>query len=469
MNPSRAVTVEYCSFICNPQKDGVWSMRVELTEKQAAALGSFLNINQHVMYPSRRLYSSFSRRPSPRFGGEGRPPILLPRLFAYLRAAIPKKERSELPDLSPQAGMSSSGRDRFNQRRRSYSFLSDLLTPPTTLGAAKRKRLSEALKIYRQHFQSCRIMPVPDNLTKIDIMCRKPTTYMQVTEELPLAIRISSPCEATLHEAKKILDSVLHATLDVETTKVFSPENTLLEMYIPILNLLGVGTILKDKTAVGNVAQALDEAQEERFVHAIRAIGIAAEELLVEIYETYLREKAPEAPLGNLINDLNSRLQEIVQGVKATKDNPLTAARRLIGKAIDDEKKGNNNQGVLALAEQLQKNVFPLLESLKQCVEENPSLNLKAQKINLFPSHVQRCLSELVILRNRVSHRVEKAVSVASVGYTDTAIALRDLIVVAKWWETERKEINYKATRKSIIQDTVKRSKTQGQATDEMA
>jgi hypothetical protein len=220
---------------------------------------------------------------------------------------------------------------------------------------------------------------------------------------------------------------------------------------------------------VGNVGQALDEAKEERFVHAIRAIGIAAEELLVEIYETYLREKAPEAPLGNLINELNSRLQEIVQGVKATKDNPLTVARRLIGKAIDDEKKGSNNPGVLALAEQLQKHVFPLLESLKQCIEENPALNLKAQKINLFPSHVQRCLSELVILRNRVSHRVEKAVSVASVGYTDTAIALRDLIVVAKWWETERKEINYKATRKSIIQDTVKRSKAQGQETEDQA
>jgi len=249
-------------------------------------------------------------------------------------------------------------------------------------------------------------------------------------------------------------------------TKVYSPESTLMEMYIPILNLLPLTTTLKDKTAAGNVGQALDEAQEERFVHAIRATGIAAEELLVEIYETYLREKAPEAPLGNLINDLSSRLQEIVQGVKAAKENPLSTARKLIGKAIDDEKKGANNKGVLALAEQLQKNVLPLLESLKQCIDDNPSLNLKAQKIVLFPAHVQRCLSELVILRNRVSHRVEKAISVASVGYTDTAIALRDFIVVAKWWEAERREINYKATRKSIIQDTVKRSKAEGQETE---
>jgi hypothetical protein len=50
-------------------------------------------------------------------------------------------------------------------------------------------------------------------------------------------------------------------------------------------------------------------------------------------------------------------------------------------------------------------------------------------------------------------------VSVASVGYVDTAIALRDFIVVAKWWETERRKINYKGTRKAIIQETVKRSR----------
>jgi hypothetical protein len=112
------------------------------------------------------------------------------------------------------------------------------------------------------------------------------------------------------------------------------------------------------------------------------------------------------------------------------------------------------------LAEQIQKNIMPLLDSLKLFIDDNPLLNTKAQKISLFPIHVRRCLSELIILRNRVSHRVERAVSVATVGYVDIAIALRDFIVVAKWWESERKEIDYKASRKAIIQESVKRSKS---------
>src|SRR5579863_1078049 len=177
-------------------------------------------------------------------------------------------------------------------------------------------------------------------------------------------------------------------------------------MYLPMLQLIPFPSILKARTAAASVRQVLDEAREERFVHAIRATGIAAEELLVEIYETYLREKAPEAPLGNIIHDLNTRVQEMVHGAKVAKESPLSVARKNIGKAIETEKRSSNSRAVLLLAEQLQKNVLPVLDSLRQSIDDNPSFNAKAQKIGLFPESVQRCLSELVILRNRVSHRV---------------------------------------------------------------
>jgi hypothetical protein len=443
----RAALDEYCGFIHNPQKDGVWSLRIELTEKQASSLATFLNIEASMLRLRRSPYSS-----------DERPPVLIPRLFAYLRGAIPQKERAELPSLTPKI-QSQPWRSAFIPYRRGYSLFAELLTPPPRLGATKRRRLHKALEIYRRHFLSCMVVAVPESVTKVDVACRDPLIYFQVTEEIPHALRVSSPCEASLNAVKSILDLTTQTTLDSETTKIFSPESTLMQMYLPMLQLVPLSSVLKDKTARGNVRQALDEAQEDRFVHSIRATGIAAEELLVEIYETYLREKAPEAPLGNLMNDLSGRLQEIVHGVRASKESPLATARKMIGKTIETEKQGPKSQGVLALCEQIQKNMLPVLEALKQCIDDNPSLNIKAQKITLFPAHVQRCLSELLILRNRVSHRVERAVSVASVGYVDTAIALRDFIVVAKWWETERRKINYKGTRKAIIQETVKRSR----------
>lgn len=458
MSTTRAALDEFCGFIHNPQSDGVWSLRIELTDKQVSSLATFLNIHPYILDPRRRFHPGKGRYPYYGYLPDERPPVLIPRLFAYLRGAIPQEERSELPSLTRQQE-SQPRWSAITPYRRAYQSLIELLTPPPRLGTAKRRRLHKALEIYHQQFLRCRVESVPESITKMDVVCRDPLTYFQVTEELPHALRISSPCEATLHAIKRMLDLTAQTTLNSETTKIFSPESTLMQMYLPMLQLVPLSSVLKDKTATSNVRQALDEAQEDRFVHSIRATGIAAEELLVEIYETYLREKAPEAPLGNLMTDLNARLQEIVHGVKASKEDPLGVARKMIGKTMEAEKQSTNNQGVLMLSEQIQKNILPVLEGIKQCIDDNPSLNLKAQKIALFPSHVQRCLSELVILRNRVSHRVERAISVASVGYVDTAIALRDFIVVAKWWETERRKINYKGTRKAIIQETVKRSR----------
>jgi hypothetical protein len=51
----------------------------------------------------------------------------------------------------------------------------------------------------------------------------------------------------------------------------------------------------------------------------------------------------------------------------------------------------------------------------------------------------------------------------------DTAIALRDFIVVAKWWEAERRQLSYKTTRKNIIQETVKRSQSRELEMEESA
>jgi hypothetical protein len=467
MQPSHAALQDYLGFISNPQGEGVWSLRIELSENQVAKLGSFLNVTQHMSRgrfgsPYPRHYSLKSYRPL--YGYEDGPPIFVPRLFAYLRAAMAQKDKLGLPNLTVQQDELRGTRAGILKQRRTYRFFDDILTPPTRLSPAKRQRLRKALEIYQQYFVSCRMIPVPEEIAKIDVVCSNPVTYFQIHEDSS-ALRISSPSESVLHQVSEILATVIQDDVDAELTKVFSPENALMAMYLPILRLIPFGLMLRDKTSAVNVSQALDEAREERFVHAIRAIGIAAEELLVGIYETYLREKAPEAPLGNIINELNERVQEAVQGAKASRESSLGAAKKQIGRAIETEKNAQNNPSIILLAEQLQQNVIPILESLKQSLDENTALSLKAQKIQLFPPNVKRCLSELVNLRNRVSHRVEKVVSVASVGYVDTAIALRDFIVVAKWWESERKQLNYKATPKIMIQETVKRSRSQDAGT----
>lgn len=457
MQTARATLDEYRSFICNPQGDGVWSTRIEFTDRQISRLGSLLNIEPYMLKPARSNHYLTWRVPHYAYGD--RPGVLLARLFAYLRAVMPAKERTELPPLASREGTRYAGINSPMQRR-TYRFYHDLLTPPARLSAAKRQSLSGAARLYRKHLASCEISPVPEDPAKIHITCPAPLTYLQAREELP-ALRISSPCEATLQGTYAILCEVLKDKPDAETTKVFSPESALMGMYIPVLEILPLNSVLKERSASDNIRQALSEAREDRFVHAVRAIGIATEELLVEAYETYLREKAPEAPLGNIIHDLNARIQDVVQGIKPASQNQLAGARKRIGNAIETEKRARGSASLLALAEEIQKSVLPAIEALRQAIDGSPVTNPKSQGTSIFPARVRRCLSELVILRNRVSHRVERVVSVASVGYIDAAIALRDFIIVAKWWESERKKINYKASRKAIVEGTVRRSASQ--------
>jgi hypothetical protein len=461
MEPTKATLTEYKAFITDPQRYGVWSLRIELSERHLLGLSRGLNLEESMTTSRRRYYH-------PRYGGIGysrdviddRPPLIIPRLFAYLRATIPQKERDSLPELSQSKDQAQGKGRRFAPYRRGYSFYDELLTPPPHLGSAKQRAMAKAAAIYREHFISCRIAPVPENPVKVNFLCRDPLVYFQVAEELPASIQILSPCEGTLVTLQRLLEAFSGDKYSAELTKVFSPENALMEMYLPMFRLTTLSTIIKDRTAAKNVAQSLEEAEEDRFVHSIRAIGIAAEELLVEIFETYLREKAPEAPLGNLITELQSRLQEIVLGAKPIKENLLAVGSIYLGKIIEEEeKRPKPSNSILELLKALQKYVLPPLENIRSLIDENPVLNTKTQKIALFPSTVQRCLSELVILRNRVSHRVERGTSVASVGYIDTAIALRDFVVVAIWWERERSQINYKSNRKTIIQATVKKSK----------
>jgi hypothetical protein len=452
--PTRASIDDFRTFLGDPQGEGVWSMRVELSDAQTSSLARFLNIESYMLRGGRGgYYSYFGKIP---YGYNDRPAVLMPKLFSYLRASIPQKDRVGLPGLTLQEDARPSSPAGL-MRRRGYGFIQQFSTPPSRVSSAKQHILGKAVRIYRQEFLRSQIKPVPEDFSKIDVPCREPLGYFQVAEELPV-LRMSSPCETTLHNLRDILETVIKGKLETELTKVFSPESTLMGMYLPMLQLVPLSSVLKDRSSIRNLQQALSEAREERFVHAVRAIGIAAEELLVEIYETYLREKAPEAPLGSIIQDLSGRIQEVIHGAKATKNNSLGAVRKQVGKAIEKEKASINSESFLLLAEQLQKAIIPILEDLRLSFDEHPYLNIKTQKVNLFPLRVQRCLSELIILRNRVSHRVERVVSVASVGYIDTAVALRDFVVIAHWWESERKRIDYKSTRKVMIQETVKRS-----------
>lgn len=446
------------SFLRNPQIHGVWCLRAYFGHEKRAKLESLLNIDRQ---PNRTLR---------RYAETESSPLILLRLFAYLRTILPRKDRDQLRPLfsSSQDFRSSRLQYRYSaSSRRLYYLFEETAREPNQLGKEKRQKLLQAHKIFAGQFLECVSTQVPQNPTKLDFSDRKNAVYFQVTEDPSGAIRIYTPHKETIQTIQQLLESLPDARPEFEVTRQFSPEESLMEMYIPMLLSLPIESVLWDKRTIQNTLQALDDLREERFVHAIRAIGIAIEELLVEIYETYLREKAPEVPLGSLLNEFSNRIQEILQGSKKKQEINIGNLRKELGKIIEAEKKKvAPSQELIAFLESTQRSIVPFLEDLKGAVfklnestEELISERNRAQRAPVFPSYVYRCLSGLILLRNRVSHREEKSGSTSLIGYIEASTALRAFIVLATWWQHERTKIDYGVDKKEALQQTVERSR----------
>ncbi len=356
--------------------------------------------------------------------------------------------------------MADSGRPRLGKR--SDYALREMAKQPTRISPKKRAALARASKLFLADFARFRCSTVPDNFGKIDFRDSNAQIYFQAAQEPQGVLKVFSLDEQILLKLRDILHSIDKMKLECEIIHTFSPESVLMELYVPVMLILHADRLLADVATIKNVGQVLDEIREERFVHAIRATGIAVEELLVEIYETYTHEKAPAAPLGELLTSLNNRLKELVSGAQKKVEPNCGQAKKQLGQFLEKEKKQSHpNQAVLDLAQTLQKAVIPLIEELGESVWEASRANQREVRVALFPPYVQRCIGELVILRNRVSHRVERATSVTNVGYAEAALALRAYIVAATWWQKERSLIDYKQTRKRIVSDSIQRSAQQ--------
>ena len=207
----------------------------------------------------------------------------------------------------------------------------------------------------------------------------------------------------------------------------------------------------------------MDEVREGRFVHAIRAVGIGAEELIVEVFETFLHDKAPEVPLGNLLSEMDARIQEVQSGIKPKAKSSLGGVRKSLGTTLGAErkKKAKSNVQICTICEAVLQDIVPLLEGLSSAVRELEEGAAKPQKTILFPAPVNRALSDLVPLRNRVSHRVDRLSSAKTVTYLEASLALKSYVVLALWWQKERQLIDYGVGMKEAIKKSIERNRTQ--------
>ena len=450
--------VEYEQFLANPQHIGAWVLTLDLGERGNKDLRSLLNLEHYPFMLGSRYLDPDSD------DAFAMPPTIVPRLFTYLRSFLSKKVREELPSLLPREDSADNYR-RESRRYGTYRLLQEMTKEPRALGTDKKKQLTAAFSIFRAHFSRCILHTQTRRTSGLDVISHDDGIYFHVIEEARGRLRIISPQEKVVETIRRLFEAIKLTGITTEVVKLFSPESQLLALYIPLLRLVGTSTMFRDNAVVRAMSLALLEAKEDRFTHSIRAIGLGAEELIVEIYETFLHEKAPESPLGNLLSDFNERVQEIAVGSKSKKSNMPTLKKQL-GAAIDSEKKKPSpNNELCTILQVMTQSIIPALEQLSNSMADIEDNIPKHQRSAIFPAHVNRCLNDLVQLRNRVSHRIDRLSAVRTVNYLEAALAIKSFATIALWWQSTKTLIDYKASKKDVIKKAIEAARDDTETT----
>ena len=447
---------DHIQFLSNPQKQGVWALAIQPEPASIDTLRDLLNLREFSSYGYRHIDTDTDEF-------HGVPCCVVPRLFCYLRYLLPHKVRREMPPLFPFEREPWLLHRGLRPRRFGPAyFIRELTTEPRSLSSAKKRALSKAAVLFKSHFKNCTISPAPEQPSGLDIASHRDRLHFQTQEDADGRITVYSLQEDTCTLMKRLLEALPGFRVNCELRKVFSPETQLLAMYIPTLAVLAPQRILRDATVQTTIAQTMSEVREERFVHAIRAVGIGAEELIVEVFETYLHDKAPEAPLGNLLSELNSKIQDVVGGAKPRKKAHPGTLKKALGTALTAErKKAQSNPELCAVIETVLQGVVPALQQLVSTVAAVEDVAVRPQKTAIFPPHVNRALSDLVPLRNRVSHRVDRLSAARSVTYLEAALAMKSYIVLSLWWQEERRQIDYRVGMKEAIKKAIDRNQAE--------
>jgi len=228
---------------------------------------------------------------------------------------------------------------------------------------------------------------------------------------------------------------------------VFSPEE---EAFAPYFDLLGMvqDQLIKQEHLRPVISKALSNFSEKNFTDCVSSVGLAAEDVLTQVYETLFREQLTKGlTLGQLVDEIHNRSAQAF----SKKEEPPPDLALLFGeikKAIEaDEPEARHS---LEITRKL----------LVQIIESNRHLQARIEKIgrierrvSVFAEKVAHLLTELIRFRNAASHR-----SRIPIGPYECRRSAYAFVVLYTWWERERKAIDWMKQPKDILIECIQRN-----------
>lgn len=259
------------------------------------------------------------------------------------------------------------------------------------------------------------------------------------------------------HDSIKIVNDFLGYLNLIEEIRIeayFSPEEVVFDQYITYLKSVR-SKIIEYPVFNRLLADGISEFFKDNFSGCIGTIGIMAEDLFTQIYETLYREEAPKSlSMGQMYDQIQ---REIQKRLSAERIDPMIEGNILFketNKILDKIKSQDMNvqKETLELIRKVLQNIKEQNEFTRDLIKKKTSTD---GAISLFPKKIQSNLNELIKYRNAISHK--SRIPIGKYEATRTVFCVMTLLL---WWNNERKLIDWEESEEGIIMKIVERNKS---------
>lgn len=257
----------------------------------------------------------------------------------------------------------------------------------------------------------------------------------------------------------KLFLEKLDFTQNSKLEPVFSPEDELLRAFLSILRNIKIGNLTDNRNIQKLVIKALKECfdtegdfYEGDFKSSIGSIGIAAEEILIQIYETYFRKPTPRpGTLGQIVDEIAKETQKIVSANRVREFNLQDSINSINSQITSGADSNSIIRNFLNVVLNLRKE---LVESDKKIIDLIESDYEFKNKLTVFPREIQGNLEDLAKYRNAISHK-----SRVFIGNYENSKAMFCLINLLRWWEEEKNKIDWSLDKEDIVKKSYEQNK----------
>jgi hypothetical protein len=234
--------------------------------------------------------------------------------------------------------------------------------------------------------------------------------------------------------------SMIGKISDIELMPIFSPEE---EVFAPYLDFLGMvaDRLIKQNHLVPVVSKALSNFREGNYSDCVSSFGLAAEDLLTQIFETLFREQLTKGlTLGQLLDEINRRTAEKMPRKEDVKPD-LSAMYSEIRDAANhhdrDEKKVLN----------IMRNMLTsVIDSNKYILTKIDRFGKAERRASVFSDYLIQVVNEMIRYRNAASHR-----SRIPIGPYECNRSAYAFVVLHQWWSRQKKTINWNKSADEIV------------------